>query len=213
MLIDVPMPIRTPRLLIRPKELGDGAPTAAAVRETWDDLHRWMAWAERLEDNTAELQEIRTRHMMTMFLLRQELNMVGVEVVSGELAVWTGFHAINWTDRVCETGFWVRKGWQGQGLATEACNALVRFAFAALGMRRVNIAHAEGNEASRRVIEKLGFVPERVETGGSALPEKRVVDRFWYARDRVDGLPALDLCWGLAAAEIKPPAEGTSVPS
>lgn len=198
MIIDVPMPIRTPRLLIRPKRLGDGAPTAAAVAETWDDLHRWMAWAQRLEDNTAELQEIRTRHVMMTFMLRQELNMVGIDVASGELAVWTGFHAIDWTERRCETGFWVRKQWQGQGLATEACNALVRYAFEALGMRRVGIAHAAGNEASRRVIERLGFIPQRIEAGGSVLPVGRVVDQHWYARDHANGLPELAVRWGKA---------------
>jgi hypothetical protein len=46
-LIDVPMPIRTPRLIIRPKQVGDGAITSAAVAETWDELHKWMRWAEK----------------------------------------------------------------------------------------------------------------------------------------------------------------------
>jgi len=41
-LIDVPMPLRTPRLLIRPKQIGDGARTSAAVAESWDELHKWM---------------------------------------------------------------------------------------------------------------------------------------------------------------------------
>lgn len=195
MVIAVPMPIRTPRLLIRPKRPGDGAPTAAAVSETWDDLHQWMIWAEQRSDHTAEMQELRTRYVMTMFMLREELNMVGVEAMSGEPVVWTGFHAINWPARTCETGFWVRKGWQGRGLATEACNALVRYAFGALEMRRVTIAHAEGNEASRRVIEKLGFAPERIEAGGSALPGGRVVDKHWYARVDIGGLPELEVSW------------------
>ena len=58
-LIDVPMPIRTPRLLIRPKQIGDGTITSAAVAETWEDLHKWMRWAENQEGFTAELMEIR----------------------------------------------------------------------------------------------------------------------------------------------------------
>ena len=61
-LIDVPMPIRTPRLLIRPKQVGDGARTSAAVAETWDELHKWMGWAENRDAFTAEAIEIRTRH-------------------------------------------------------------------------------------------------------------------------------------------------------
>jgi len=47
------MPIRTPRLLIRPKQPGDGAITSASVAETWDELHQWMRWAERPDAGTA----------------------------------------------------------------------------------------------------------------------------------------------------------------
>ena len=196
MVIAVPMPIRTPRLLIRPKQPGDGAPTALAIAETWDDLHRWMIWAEKRSDHTAEMQELRAWFVTNMFMLREELNMVGMDVATGQLAVWTGFHAIDWPARTCETGFWVRKKWQGQGLATEACNALVRYAFGALGMQSVTIAHADGNVASQRVIRKLEFTPERVETGGSALPGGRIVDKHWYARMDLVGLPELDVHWG-----------------
>lgn len=201
MTLAVPMPISTPRLLIRPPLPGDGVVTAAAIAETWADLHRWMLWADCIANHTAELQEVRSRHVAQTFLLRQELNMVGVEIASGQPVVWTGFHALDWTDHVCETGFWVRKGWQGQGLATEACNALVRYAFGALGMREVRIAHADGNAASERVIRKVGFVPRRVELHGSALPEGRAVDKHWYARESVEGIPELEVRWGEVAVD------------
>jgi len=194
--IEVPMPIRTPRLLIRPKEPGDGYATVTAVRETWDDLHRWMAWAESLENNTIEQQEIRMRHVAAMFAVREEFNFAGVEMASGELVIWCGFHNIFWSSRECETGFWVRKSAQRKGFATEATNALVRYAFGALGMRRVGITHSSGNEASRRVIEKLGFVPQRVQQLANPLPGGRVADRHCYARTDTEGLPALSVQWG-----------------
>src|SRR6266481_6634482 len=52
-LIDVPMPIPTPRLMIRPRKPGDGEFALAAIRETWDELHRWMWWAENLDQFTS----------------------------------------------------------------------------------------------------------------------------------------------------------------
>ncbi len=194
-LIEAPMPIRTPRLLIRPKQQGDGAATAAAVAETWDDLHRWMAWAEKLEENTAEQQEIRTRKVMAMFLLREEFNLVGIEIRSGQPVIWCGFHSMDWGSHQCETGFWVRKSAQGRGFATESTNALLRYAFEALSMRRVSITHAGGNQASRRVIEKLGFTPEGVQRGANILPGGRVADKHLYARFGTAGLPPLDVRW------------------
>jgi hypothetical protein len=84
-LIDVPMPIRTPRLLIRPKQVGDGAITSAAVAETWDELHKWMRWAENREAFTAESMEIRNRHVMASFILRESIELIGLEAETGNL--------------------------------------------------------------------------------------------------------------------------------
>jgi RimJ/RimL family protein N-acetyltransferase len=196
LLLDLPMPIRTPRLLLRPQQAGDGTASAAAVAETWDDLHTWMAWAEDREVFTAEMQEIRARQCFAKFILREELNFLGIELATGEPVIWCGFHEMDWTYRQCGTGYWVRKGAQNGGFATEATNALLRYAFGPMGMRRVAIAHAEGNEASRRVIEKLGFPSEGVQRAASPLPDGRVVDRHCYARLNADGLPPLDVCWG-----------------
>lgn len=45
-LLDLPMPITTPRLLLRPPQIGDGAIINAAVLETFDLLHPIMPWAQ-----------------------------------------------------------------------------------------------------------------------------------------------------------------------
>jgi RimJ/RimL family protein N-acetyltransferase len=195
-LLDLPMPIRKARLLLRPQRPGDGAASAAAVAESWDELHMWMAWAEEREFFTAETQEIRARQCMAKFILREELNLLGIEIATGEPVIWCGFHGMDWTYRQCGTGYWVRKSTQGRGFATESTHALLRYAFGPMGMRRVAIAHAEGNQASRRMIQKPGFTPEGVERGASPLPGGRVVDRHCYARLDADGLPPLDVQWG-----------------
>jgi RimJ/RimL family protein N-acetyltransferase len=194
-LIEIPMPIRTPRLLIRPKQPGDGASSLAAVAETWDDLHRWMPWAERLEDFTVEGQEARCRNNIASFLRREELNLVGIERDRGQPVIWCSFYDLDWTARCCLTGFWVRKSAQGKGIATEAANALVRYAFGALGMRRVGLTHSEGNEASRRIAENLGFLWQEVQPAANLLPEGCAADRHCYARFDAAGLPDLDVSW------------------
>ena len=194
-LIDVPMPIRTPRLLIRPKQVGDGAITSAAVAETWDELHKWMRWAENREAFTAESMEIRNRHVMASFFLREGMELIGVEAATGTAVIWCGLHDIDWQGRQCDTGWWVRKRSQGYGFATEAANALVRYAFAALGMRRIGLTHARGNEASRRIAEKLGFSFEGIQRSASILPGGNSADRYCYARFDVTGMPDLEVHW------------------
>jgi RimJ/RimL family protein N-acetyltransferase len=194
-LIDVPMPLRTPRLLIRPKQIGDGARTSAAVAESWDELHKWMRWAENRDAFTAEAMEIRNRHVMASFILRESIELIGLEAATGEAVIWCGLHDIDWQGRQCDTGYWVRKSAQGQGFATEAGNALVRYAFGALGMRRIGLTHSRGNEASRRIAEKLGFSFEGVQRDANILPGGKRADRCCYARFDVAGLPSLDVEW------------------
>jgi ribosomal-protein-serine acetyltransferase len=189
------MPIRTPRLLIRPKQFGDGAITSAAVYETWEELHRWMRWAEDRDRFTPELMEIRNRQMMASFLLRECIELIGIEASTGTAVVWCGLHDIDWQGRQCDTGYWVRKTAQGQGFATEAANAMVRYAFAALGMQRIGLTYSGGNQASERIAKKLGFNLEGVQKGANVLPGGRNADRYCYARFDVAGLPELAVDW------------------
>ena len=61
----------------------------------------------------------------------------------------------------CELGYWIGMPLWGQGLMTEAAEALLRRAFTELGMQRVWCGYYEGNEKSKRVQEKLGFRHEK----------------------------------------------------
>jgi RimJ/RimL family protein N-acetyltransferase len=194
-LLDLPMPIRTPRLLIRPKQVGDGTITSAAVDETWEDLHKWMRWAENRDDFTVELMEIRNRHVMASFIMRHDIELIGIEAATGTAVVWCGFHEIDWQGCQCDTGYWVRKSAQGQGFATEAANALVRYGFGVLGMRRIGLTHSAGNEASRRIAERLGFSFEGVQKGANVLPGGKNADRYCYARLDLTSLPNLEVEW------------------
>lgn len=65
----------------------------------------------------------------------------------------------------CELGFWLGKPFWGRGYIPEASAALLRRAFTELGMTAVWCAYFAGNSRSRRVQEKLGFVPERIISG------------------------------------------------
>jgi [ribosomal protein S5]-alanine N-acetyltransferase len=59
--------------------------------------------------------------------------------------------------RVFELGFHLRPAHWGLGLATEAAKAAIAFAFAELRASALFAGHHPENEASRRVLERLGF--------------------------------------------------------
>lgn len=54
-------------------------------------------------------------------------------------------------------GYWLERPSWGKGLAFEAAQALIHFAFYEVGLSRLTSAHASDNPASGRVLTKLGF--------------------------------------------------------
>ncbi len=64
------------------------------------------------------------------------------------------------TDRKdeCELGYWIGKAFWGQGLIPEAVREILRRAFEDLSMTAVWCGFYDGNEKSKRVQEKCGFV-------------------------------------------------------
>ena len=82
-----------------------------------------------------------------------------------------------WLDQVedeVELGYWIGRGFCGQGYATEAVHAVLGLA-AMLGHRRICAVHFPGNPASRRVLEKAGFRPTREREMRVSLEQGAVV--------------------------------------
>jgi RimJ/RimL family protein N-acetyltransferase/pimeloyl-ACP methyl ester carboxylesterase len=76
---------------------------------------------------------------------------------TGELVGCCGLHPRAGEEGVVELGFHLRPQFWGQGFASEAARAVVQYAFETLWVKGVFAGHHPENEASRRVLERLGF--------------------------------------------------------
>jgi RimJ/RimL family protein N-acetyltransferase len=65
-------------------------------------------------------------------------------------------------DQRAELGYWLGVDAWGKGYATEATNAMIDFGFGELGLSRIYAQVLEGNEASCRVLEKVGMLSEGI---------------------------------------------------
>jgi RimJ/RimL family protein N-acetyltransferase len=64
-------------------------------------------------------------------------------------------------DRGCAAvGYWLAPAARGRGAATHAVRLLARWAFAGLGLARLELTCGPGNEASQRVAGRCGFSRE-----------------------------------------------------
>ena len=105
---------------------------------------------------------------------------------TGELAGCVSLYKGSTCDRDdFELGYWLGRPYWGQGLMTEAARRMMKYAFTQLESPRLWVAHAVGNEASRRVIEKLRFRREFLkEEILVALGERRLT--YYYSRYRAE---------------------------
>lgn len=61
-------------------------------------------------------------------------------------------------DDECELGYWLGQPFWGRGYMPEAASELLRHGFEDLGMTTFWCGYFDGNQKSKRVQEKLGFV-------------------------------------------------------
>ena len=59
-------------------------------------------------------------------------------------------------------GYWLADGWQGRGIVTKCCIALIQYGFNDLGLNRIEIKCATGNDKSGAIAEKLNFKREGI---------------------------------------------------
>lgn len=87
---------------------------------------------------------------------------------------------VRYPDGACELGYWVGKPYWGQQLVPEAAVAILRHAFEDLRMNAIWCAYYEGNEKSKRVQEKLGFVYHHT-NAEEAVPQLQEVRTAHYS--------------------------------
>jgi RimJ/RimL family protein N-acetyltransferase len=124
----------------------------AATEASLPELRAWMWWADQTTpDSTREFAEeaerLREEGMSYQFVIRDDAGVAGaggVEIHGAER-------------RIGEVGYWIRTDRTGRGYATEAVRAVVDFAFAELGLYRLELRAGVENRASQRVAEKAGF--------------------------------------------------------
>ena len=61
-------------------------------------------------------------------------------------------------DDECELGYWLGKPFWGRGYMAEAAREIIRHGFRDIGMNTIWCGYYEGNQKSKRVQEKVGFV-------------------------------------------------------
>ena len=197
LLLEMPLPIITPRLKIVAVDPLYAQEMHEAKIESHEHFFPWMVWAKE----TSTLDD--PRAMMTQkkaaFLLRESLMML-VFTHEGQFVAATGYDKIDWDVPMAEIGYWCRKSAAGRGYVTEAVNALIRYAFDVLKMRKISVAMDSENHASEAVAKRLNMELEFEAAGLIKTlhpPENGLRICKSYACFNTEKLPPLDVQWSV----------------
>jgi ribosomal-protein-alanine N-acetyltransferase len=154
--MSLPAPsLRTDRLRLRPFNDSD----ASALFELHSNEHvlrYWDSppWSERSRADLfiATCRQIEESGTGTRLAVDRDSD--------GTFIGWCGLTRWNPDFRSASLGYCFDDAAWGHGYATEAAQALLQWAFDALGLNRVQAETDTRNAASARVLEKLGFVRE-----------------------------------------------------
>ena len=123
-----------------------------------EHLQEWLPWL----DNTKAAADTKSFIRKSLEQFADNNGFQAGIWVKGDLAGVGGYHRIDWRNRVTSIGYWLGASYQGQGIMTAACQALVEYAFHELKLNRVEIQCAPENKKSRAIPERLGFKQEGI---------------------------------------------------
>ncbi|MFJ6194827.1 GNAT family N-acetyltransferase [Micromonospora sp. NPDC092111] len=149
-------PIRTARLTLRPVTLDDLDDVYAYQRRP--DVVRWMLGTG---PRTREQSRASVVAMAGEDALRAEGDCLTLAVVADAGVI--GTVELVWRsqlDRTAELGYVLHPDHGGRGLATEAATALLRWGFDEVGLHRIYARCHGRNEASARLMVRLGMRQE-----------------------------------------------------
>jgi ribosomal-protein-serine acetyltransferase len=145
---------------LRPPELSDAEGIYAAVRESIPEIKPWMSWChdgysiDEAQEWLASLPDGWQEGSNYAFVI--------TKAAGGRILGGCGLNHINRFFRLANLGYWVRSSSTGRGIAGRATRLVARFGIEQLGLVRLEIVVAVGNQRSLRVAQKAGATREGV---------------------------------------------------
>ncbi len=147
--------LETERLILRGMRVSDSADMYEYARRP--SVTEYLTW----DPHTSES------------MTREYLTYVGQRYRTGDFYDWAvickedermigtcGFTSFNCPADSAEIGYVLNPAYQGKGLASEAVCRVLRFGFEELSLHRIEAHFIQGNDASRRLMERVGMTFE-----------------------------------------------------
>jgi ribosomal-protein-serine acetyltransferase len=136
----------------------DAAGLFALVEANRAHLRTWLPWIDGTQSLEDEVDFIR----LTREYYENNKGFGCLIRYRGQTTGTIGCHALDRMNRSSEIGYWLGKEFEGKGIMTKSCRAMVSYAFKDWQMNRIQIRCATGNVRSCAIPQRLGFTREGV---------------------------------------------------
>jgi RimJ/RimL family protein N-acetyltransferase len=188
--------IETPRLMIRPVQLGDEGALNKAINNSLTVLQKWMPWAKD-PSMAATLRDVQRGVFAWLSGTIIDFPMVITDKKKQHIIGASGYNdQSNPSQGLYEVGYWIDIDYQGHGYATECTNALTRYALCELAAKKVNLSIQVNNSKSLAVAKRLHFINEgnKERDPLDCVNEKHTINTN-YSCSSLGELPQLKLQW------------------
>jgi RimJ/RimL family protein N-acetyltransferase len=173
----VTWPLRTERLTLRPATPDDLEATWQIRRR--EDVHQWLTRAPELEEHLTFFTD--PANLAKTLVVELGGEVIGDLMLQVEDA-WSQAEVADQARGVqAELGWVFHPDHAGRGYATEALRELIRMCFEELGLRRVTAYCFAANEASWRLMERVGMRREMYTVRDSLHRSGEWLDGMGYA--------------------------------
>jgi ribosomal-protein-serine acetyltransferase len=128
------------------------------IEENRTHFREWLPWLDfntKIEDTQKFISECESDYKKNIGL---NLGIYFRDRLVGSV----GFNVISSLNKSAEVGYMLGKDYNGLGIMTKSCNALVDYGFNELNLNRIVIKAGEQNYKSRAIPEKLDFNQEGI---------------------------------------------------
>lgn len=131
-----------------------------AVRESIEELVRWLPWAHHeyaRDDSLAWVSQCADG-----WRTGRDYSFSIYDAVDGDFCGGCGLNQFDWNLGRANLGYWIRASRTGRGIATRAARLVAHWGLDALALERIEILAAVGNTRSVRAAEKTGAQREGI---------------------------------------------------
>lgn len=165
------MEFYTDRLYLRPWKESDAVSLYKYAKDSSvGPAAGWPAHTS-VENSREIIKNVLSQEETYAICLKQE-----IDAPIGSIGLMLGKNShLHLPNKEAEIGYWIGVPFWGHGLMPEACKEIIRHGFEDLLLTCLWCGYFEGNEKSKRVQEKCGFVYDRTEqyVPCSMIDEKR----------------------------------------